>query len=180
MPSLISWKGLHLHSGSYPSALYGVGFHKFHPGGGVEEKIPHDNGRAVGAAGLCLFCDDTGLQAQRGAADTVSGLGQKIDAADGGNGGQSFPPETHGGNSGQVLSIAQLGGGVAQKRRPGVFGGHAAAVIGDPQEGHTAVANLQSDLGCAGIDGVFQQLLGNTGRALYHFAGGDQVGNVLG
>ncbi len=50
-------------------------------------------------------------------------FGQKIDAADGGDGGQCLAPEAHGADGGQVLGAAELGGGVAEKGRPGVLGG---------------------------------------------------------
>ena len=32
--------------------------------------------------------------------------------------------------------------------------------------------------GGPGVQGVFQQLLGDTGRALHHLAGGDEVGDM--
>ena len=57
---------------------------------------------------------------------------------------------------------------------------HAAAVIGDPEEGHAAVPDLHGDLGGSGIHGVFQQLLDHGGRTLHHLAGGDEVGNMGG
>ena len=107
-------------------------------------------------------------------------LGQKIDAADGSNGGQCLTPETEGGDGGQVFGGAELGGGVAQKRGAGILGSHAAAVVRDPQEGHAAVADLDGDLGSTGVHGVFQQLLGNAGGPLHNLAGGDQIGHMGG
>ena len=69
---------------------------------------------------------------------------------------------------------------MAKESGAGILGSHAAAVVGDTQEGHAAVADLNGDLGSAGVNGVFQQFLYNGSGALYHLTGGDQVGNMGG
>ena len=166
-------QGLHLHGGGDPGAFDGVGFHKLHPGGGVEEQVPDDNGGAVGAARLGFFKDFARFQMKADAFNRRRSLGQQVDAADGGDGGQSFATEAHRADGGQVLGGAQLACCVAQERGPGVLGAHAAAVVRDPQVGHTAVLDLYSDLGSSGVHGVFQQLLDHGGRTLHHLAGGD-------
>ena len=173
-------QGLHLHGGSDPGAFHGVGFHELHPGRGVVEQIPDDDGGAIGTAGLALFHDLTGLQTEGDALNGGGGLGHQVDAADGGDGGQCFAAETAGGDGSQILGGAQLGGGMAQECGPGVLGGHAAAVVRDPQEGHAAVLHFDGDLGSTGVHGVFKELLGNGRRALHHLAGGDEVGNMGG
>ena len=117
---------------------------------------------------------------QGGAAQGISGLGQKIDAADGGDGGQRFAAEAHSADGIQVLFCPQLGGGVAQKGYLCVLGRHTTAVVGDAQEGHTAVSRLYRDLGSAGIHGIFNQLFYHGGRSFDYFACGDQVGNMGG
>ena len=173
-------KGLQLDGGSHPAPFHGVGFHKFHPGRGVEEQIPHQNGGAVRASGFGLLQNLPGLQCQTGAHQTAGGFGHQTDPADGGNGGQSFAPEAHGSDNAQILGGAQLGGGVAEKGGAGILIGHTAAVVRDPQEGHAAVPDLNGDLGGAGIHGVFQQLLDNGGWPLHHLTGGNQIGNMGG
>ena len=81
--------------------------------------------------------------------------------------------ETAGGDGSQILGGFQLGGGVAEECGFDIIGAHTAAIVRDTQKGHTAVPDLQSDLGCACIYGIFQQLLHNGGGPFHHFAGGD-------
>ncbi|MPM89774.1 hypothetical protein SDC9_136886 [bioreactor metagenome] len=54
----------------------------------------------------------------------------------------------------------------------------AAAVVGNADERHAAVLQLHRHSGGAGVGGVFKQLLNHRGRALYHLAGGDEVGHM--
>ena len=91
-------QGLQLYRRRHPAALYGVGFHEFHPGRGVEEQIPDDNGGAVRASGLALLGDNAPIQMQAGAEEGPGGLGHQINSAYRGNGGQCLPPEAHGGD----------------------------------------------------------------------------------
>ena len=69
---------------------------------------------------------------------------------------------------------------MAQESGFGVHAFHAAAVVGDPQEGHAAVPDFNGHLGGAGVHGIFQQLLGHGGRTFHHLAGGDQIGDMGG
>ena len=52
---------------------------------------------------------------------------------------------------------------------------YSFCVVGDTQKRHAAVADLHSYLRSACVHCVFQQFFDNTGRALHHFTGGDQV-----
>ena len=173
-------KGLLLHGGSHTASLHSIGFHEFHPGGGVEEQVSYDDGGAVGAACLGFFHDLTGLQPKAGAAEAAGSLGQQVDAADRGDGGQGFAAEAQCADGSKVFGAAELGGGVAQKSSSGVLRFHTAAVVGQAQEGHAAVPDLQGHLGGSGINGIFQKFLDNAGRPFHNLTGGDQVGNVLG
>ena len=164
-------KGLLLHSGSYPAAFYCVRFHKFHPGGGVEEQIPHDDGSTAGTAGFGFLRDVTGLQSQTCTERHRFRFGQKINAADRGNGSQGFSTEAHGGNACQILSIAQLGGSMAQKGGSCILGAHTTAIVGDTHKGHTAITDLNGYLGGTGIHCIFQKLLDDTGRTLHYLTG---------
>ena len=69
---------------------------------------------------------------------------------------------------------------MAEKGCPGVLGGHAAAVVRDPEKGHAAVPDFHGDFGRARIYRVFQQLLDHGGGALHHLTRGDQVGDMGG
>ena len=104
--------------------------------------------------------------------------GEDVHPGHGGNGGQGLAPEAQGADGGQVLRPAELAGGVAQKGRGKLARGDAAAVIGDAQIGEAPVLHLHGNGGGAGVQGVFQQLLGHAGRALHHLAGGNEVGNM--
>ena len=89
-------QGLQLHGGSHPAALHGVGFHEFHPGRGIEKEVANHNGGAVRAANFRFFPDVSGFQQQAGAGEIAGSLGHQLNAADGGNGSQSFATEAHG------------------------------------------------------------------------------------
>ena len=54
-------QSLQLYRCGHPAALVGVGFHKLHPGGGVEKQIPYDDGSALRAADFGFFGDLAGL-----------------------------------------------------------------------------------------------------------------------
>ena len=69
---------------------------------------------------------------------------------------------------------------MAQERGLGILPVHAAAVIGDADEGHAAALDLHGDAGSARVDGVFHQFLHNGTGALHHFAGGDEVSHMGG
>ena len=69
---------------------------------------------------------------------------------------------------------------MAQEGGAGILGGHAAAIVRDPQKGHAAVPDFKGDLGGTGIHGVFQQFLGNAGGTLHHLTGGNQIGDMGG
>ena len=173
-------QSLQLDGGGDTPTLHGIGAHELHPGRGVVEQIPDDDGGAVGAPRLRFLDDLPRFQTQAYPGEGAGGLGQKIDAADGGDGRQCLPPEAHGADSGEVLRRAQLRGGVAEKGCPGILRLHTAAVVCDAQEGHAAVPDLHGNLGGTGVHGVFQQLLDHGGGTLHHFARGDEVGDMGG
>ena len=52
-------------------------------------------------------------------------------------------------------------------------GGDAAAIIGDADFGHAAVADGYGDAGGTGVQGVFDQFLDHRDGAFNDFAGGD-------
>ena len=47
------------------------------------------------------------------------------------------------------------------------------------QLGNAAAGRREGDLGRPGIDGIFQQFFGHTGRSFYNFTGRDQFGGML-
>ena len=173
-------QGLLLHYGSNPGRLGGIGFHEFHPGRGVEEQIPDNDGGTVGTAGFRLLRDGSPFQMKADSLHASGGFGEQINPADRGNGSQCLSPEAHGGNGGQILGTSELGGGMAQKGGRCVLRGNAAAVVRHPHKGHAAFPDFHSDLGGPGVHGVFQQLLDDGGRPLHHLTGGNQIGDMGG
>ena len=69
--------------------------------------------------------------------------------------------------------MPQEGGGQLVRR-------DAAAVVGDPDQGHAAVLQFYHHRRRAGVDGVFDQFLYHAGGAFDHLAGRDQIRNVGG
>jgi len=57
---------------------------------------------------------------------------------------------------------------------------HAVAVVADRNQALAAVPQHDVKMRGAGVDGILDKFLGDGGRAFDHFAGGDQVGNVIG
>ena len=166
-------QGLKLDGAGYPGAFHRVRLHEFHPCRGVVEQIPDDDGSAFRTAHFGFIQNLPCLQMQTDTADGAGGLGHQINPADRGNGGQSFPTESHSTDGGQILRRAKFGGGMAEKRRPGVLRSHAAAVVCHPEEGHASVPDFDGDFGGSGVHGIFQQFLDHTGRTLHHFSRGD-------
>ena len=104
--------------------------------------------------------------------------GKNVHPRHGGNGRQRLAPKAQGADGGKILRTAELAGGVAQKGRGQLARRYAAAVIRDAQVGKSAVLHLHRHGGSAGVQGVFQQLLGHAGGTLHHLAGGKEVGDV--
>ena len=57
---------------------------------------------------------------------------------------------------------------------------HAGAVVNDLDQSAAGVLDYDADVGCSGIDGVFDQLLDHRSRTLDHFSGGYLVGHRVG
>ena len=71
-----------------------------------------------------------------------------------------------------------LAGGVAEEGGGDVLRLHAAAVVGDPDIGDAALADLHRHSIGPGVQSVFQQLLHHRRRTLHHLPGGDHVGHL--
>ena len=168
------------HQGPHGGGLGGVGLHELQPGGGVEKELPDGDGGALRAPGGLHLPGDAPLQVEAGPGLGPPLPGDHVQAADGGDGRQSLAPEAQGADSGQVLGRAELAGGVAEKGGGQLPGGDAAAVVGDPDQGHAAGADLHRHSGGPGVDGVLDELLDHAGGPLHHLAGGDQVRHMGG
>ena len=79
----------------------------------------------------------------------------------------------------QVIRRGNFAGSMADKRFIDIFCFDAGAVISNLQLGNAAADRREGDLGRPGIDGIFQQFFGHTGRSFYNFTGRDQFGSML-
>ena len=170
-------QGQALHHGEHRRTFRGILLHKFQPGRGVIEQIPHQHGGTLGASRLLLLHQLSPFQGQ-GGAQTLALVGEQFHPGHRRNGGQSFPSEAQGADGLQVVLRGDFGGGVAEKGGLTLVGGDAAAVVGDPDEGHAPVGNLHGDGIGSGVDGVFHQLFHHRGRPFHHLTGGDEVGHM--
>ena len=171
-------QGQMLHQSADGGRFGAVLLHEFQTGGRVVKEVPHGDG---GAFRRARFFHDPGFAAldmQRGADARALPGGQNIDAADGGDGRQGLAAEAQSADAAQVFRLTQLAGGVAQKRGGQLRRGNAAAVVRHADHAHAAPPDLHHDGGGTGVDGVFHQFLHDAGRALHHFAGGDQICHV--
>lgn len=159
-----------------------LGAEKFLSGGDVEEQLSHLDGGAAGSPG--------GFYVHQFAAEhyQLGGLAVAVLLLPGGEGEpahardarQCLTPETHGGDGAEVGGFLDLGGGVALQAEQGVIATHSESVVGDPDQAPSARLHLHGDARCAGIEGVFDQLLHDAGGTLHHLASGDLVGDLLG
>src|SRR5438270_2429386 len=69
---------------------------------------------------------------------------------------------------------------MALESQQSVVPDHAATVVSDLNEFLSPGFDLNFDAGGTGVERIFQQFLDDRSRTLYHFAGGDFVGNVFG
>ena len=166
-----------LHGKKHGGRLRLIGFHELHARGGVIKQVAHQNRCALRAA-CGRFLRDLPRVQMQAHAGAVFRLGQKINPADCRDGSERFAAEAERRDGGKVVFIADFAGCMAQKRCARVLGGHAAAVVGNADEGHAAVLDFDGDARCARVNGVFHQLLDDGGGAFNHLACGNQVRNV--
>jgi hypothetical protein len=80
----------------------------------------------------------------------------------------------------EEIVAGKLRGRVPLDRQRQVAGGHAGAIIGDPDQPPPAPVGHDLDPLGAGIERVLEQLLDHAGRPLHHLAGGDAVDDAFG
>ena len=131
-------------------------------------------------AGFFHFEDLAAVDLDHRAGGFIRSAGFQAQPGDGGDRGQSLAAKSQSSHAEQVFRIPDLRRGVALEGEQGIVAHHAAAVVGDLDQLLAASLNLNADAGGAGVERIFQQLLGHRSRTLHHFAGGDLVGNVFG
>lgn len=95
---------------------------------------------------------------------------------------QRFAPEPQGGDAQEIeLSVSarrELRGRVTFEREGELVTGKPGAIVGHQNTRQSAAVRLNIDLRCAGVDGVFDQLLDRASRTLHDFAGGNPIDQV--
>src|SRR5262249_936489 len=84
------------------------------------------------------------------------------------------------GDGKQIFDVAEFAGGVALEGQQRVVAEHTAAVVDNADQPASAGLDFDAQVGAAGIDGVFQQLLDDGSGAFDNFTRGDFVGNLIG
>ena len=171
---------LPLDGGQAGGGLHRVLFHEFQPGRGVVKEVPDQQRGPHGTARLLPAGDHAPLQGKRGAQGVLPPAGEQLHPGHRGDGGQSLSPEAQGADGFQIVLAADLGRGVAEKGGLHLPRRDAAAVVGDPDEGHATALDLHGDGMGTGIHCVFHQLLHHGCRAFHPLAGGDKVGHMGG
>ncbi len=151
-----------------------VGLQELEAGRRGEEEVLHlDLGAARQGGGLRLrhhaAFDRDGMRLA--AALRPRGDGEAAHRADR---RQRLAPEAEETDVDQVV-VRKLRSGMALDRQRQIFWRHADAVVRHPDQRLAAAPERDINLGRAGIDGVLDQLLDDTRRALDHLARGDAV-----
>ena len=163
----------------YGVALSHIGLEELHARGDVIEQVAHDEGCAVGTAGvreadLLAALDDTA------SADILLFcLGDELEMGYGGDGRESLASKAEGGYGVEVALGCDLGGGMTNERRADILAQDTAAVIGHAHEGDAAVLYLDGDGCSACVDSVLDQLFDDRRGALDDLAGCNQLGCML-
>ena len=164
--------------------LCAFGAEKLAPGRSVEEQIGDGEGGSSGQRGV-VHVQNLAAGNFKAGTDGVFSVGGACrrfqrHAGDGGDGRQRLAAEAEGRDGEQVVSGAQLGGGVALEGQQGIVAVHAVAVVCDADQPPSAGLDLDADAVGARVQGVLQQFLHHGCRPVHHLACGDLVGNLVG
>jgi hypothetical protein len=94
------------------------------------------------------------------------------------DGVQCFAAEAQRDNTGEVVRRPDLARRVLRDGALGVLGRHPRAVVADPDEGHSAVLDLDLDSARPRVEGVLDQLLDGGRWTLDDLPGGDPVSHL--
>ena len=158
----------------------GLGAQEFAAGGDVVEKIADGDDGAAAERGFFAAQHLAAGDFNARAGGLFGGAGFEQQPGDGRDGGKRFAAKSEGGDGEQIFDIAQLAGGVALEGQQGVVAEHAAAIVDDADEAAAAGFHFHADVGGAGVEGVFEELLHDGGGPFDHFSSGDFIGDLIG
>jgi hypothetical protein len=159
-----------------------LGAEEFAAGGQVEEKLPHLDARAGGAAGGLDLGDLAATDEDPGALGGIAFAfaGGEREPAHAGDAGQRLAAKAHGGNGRQVLGLPDLAGGVALQREQRVVAAHAQTVVRHADEAASAGLDLHGDARGLGVEGILDEFLDDAGGTFDDLTRRDLVGDVVG
>ena len=69
---------------------------------------------------------------------------------------------------------------MAFEGQQGIVAVHAMAIVADADQPASASLNFDANVAGVGIQSVLQEFFYDRGRPVYHLAGGDLIGNLVG
>src|SRR2546430_4462207 len=150
------------------------------PGRGVEEEVPHLDGRPRLGGHREPLGDLATLAREARALGQAAGAARDGEARDGADRRERLAPEAERRDRLEVLVAAELGGRVPLERERQVLGRDADAVVGHPDQDGAAVPQVHRDAPGGGVEAVLHELLDRGGRALDDLARRDLVDEVIG
>ena len=160
--------------------LRGLGLQELAPRGRIEEQVADLEARPGGPRHFLYVAQSSAREFDAGPGAFRGLPGLEHQARDGGDRRQRLAAKAQRRNLEQVFCRANLAGGVALEGEQSVIVGHAAAVVGHPDQALAARLDGHFNAPGAGVNGVLDQLLHHRRRPLHHLAGGDFVGDGFG
>ena len=152
---------------------------EFCSGRSVEKEIADDKRRSTGSTDFLIFLLNASFYTIPDAGQSLRCLGDAFHLSHGRDTGESLTTEAQRGYIHQILCLADLTGGVAQKGLFYLIRRDTGSVIRDPHERCSAIPDLNGHCSGSGVDGVFRELLDDRGRPLDDFTGSNLVNGLF-
>jgi hypothetical protein len=106
--------------------------------------------------------------------------GGQTETRDAGDTWQCFSTESESVDGSEIFARADFAGGMPFEAEQGIVTVHSTAIVDHANGGDAPAANEHFDLVRPGVDGILDQFLDHTGRALNDLASGDLAGDLFG
>ena len=93
--------------------------------------------------------------------------------------GKGLAAKAERGNPGEILRAPDLARGVASEGQLRIGAVHATAVVIHSDQAHSALRDRDTDAGGLGVEGIFNQLLDDRGRAFDNLSSGDLIDEIV-